>query len=368
MMRAMSWIVCVAVMFSGCGGGGGSSGDEPPPVVTPDKFATVDATAKAAYDSAGITGMGLAIYRSDGTKVFERMYGAFSPDSRVGIASASKMVSGVVLFRLIDKGYLSLDSTTGAVLGWSGPQAAITLRQLLSFTSGMVPENACTFQATETLADCVEEISHVDLVATPGTRFDYGSTHLQVAARMAEVVVGKSWNAIFAAELVQPLGLPADMQYYTFPVKGIGSVNPLIAGGLQTTMNEYGRFLQFIYDKGKWLGSALLNETLFTQQAIEPYPSVVIGNSPMQEAGSPYRYGLTAWLECTTPATGCATISSPGAFGFTPWLDRENGYFAVLGMQVTDGAEVEGEQTRGGRFGAGLQQKLKPLIVEALHQ
>ena len=33
-------------------------------------------------------------------------------------------------------------------------------------------------------------ISQLALVAAPGTRFDYGSTHLQVAARMAEVVTG----------------------------------------------------------------------------------------------------------------------------------------------------------------------------------
>jgi CubicO group peptidase (beta-lactamase class C family) len=160
--------------------------------------------------------------------------------------------------------------------------------------------------------------------------------------------------------------LSGDLRYYTFPVQKLGTINPLIAGGLSMTMNEYARLLRFIYDKGQWQGSALLAETLFNQQAIEPYPSVVIGGSPMADAGSPYRYGLTAWLECLTPATGCTTISSPGAFGFTPWIDRENGYFAVLGMQVTDGAEVDGVETRGGRFGAKLQQQLKPLIVAAI--
>jgi len=369
-MRSMVWILgsLYFVGLAGCGGSDSPDSNSPPPVATVDRFAAVDAAAKAAFDTAAIRGMGVSIYTRDGTKVFERMYGDFSADRRVAIASASKMISGVVLFRLIDRGYLSLDSTTGEVLGWSGPQASITLRHLLSFTSGLPPENSCVFRPDMSLADCVDIISRLDPMGAPGTRFAYGSVHLHVAARMAEVRVGSAWNAIFAAELVQPLGLPADLRYYTFPVQKTGSDNPLIAGGLQTTMNEYARLLQFIYDKGKWQGSALLAETLFDQQAMEPYPSVVIVGSPMQDAGSPYRYGLTAWLECLTPAAGCATISSPGAFGFTPWLDRENGYFAIVGMQVTDGIEMEGEDTRPGRFSAGLQQQLKPLIVTALRQ
>src|SRR5689334_15884359 len=110
---------------------------------TTDPWLAVDRTMQAALQEHG-TGMGLAVYDRAGTKVFERMYGDFAPDRRVAIASASKMVTGVVLFRLVDEGLLSLDSTTGAVLGWRGEKGAITLRHLLSFTSGMPREHVCT--------------------------------------------------------------------------------------------------------------------------------------------------------------------------------------------------------------------------------
>jgi len=36
----------------------------------------------------------------------------------------------------------------GQGTGWTGDQAAITLRQLLSFTSGLAPENQCTYDGT----------------------------------------------------------------------------------------------------------------------------------------------------------------------------------------------------------------------------
>jgi CubicO group peptidase (beta-lactamase class C family) len=334
--------------LAACGDGG--SGDDPP--VADNPFAAVDATARAAYQAEGLAGMGLAIYNHDGVKVFEQMYGHFTPDTRVAIASASKMVSGLTLFRLMDQGYLTLDSTTGQVLGWTGDQGAITLRQLLSFTSGLAPENQCTYDSTVTLDQCVAEISARALIATPGTEFDYGSVHLDVAGRMAEVVTGKSWNELFAQEIRDPLGLPADIAYYANPVKMTNTDNPLLAGGLVVSMNEYEHFLHLVYDKG----DTLLAPRIFDTQTIEPYPNVVIGTSPAPSL----RYGLTAWLECSTPQTGCHQISSPGAFGFTPWIDRDAGYYAILGMQ-----DMANFRTH---FGGKLEQQLKPLIVQALQQ
>jgi D-alanyl-D-alanine-carboxypeptidase/D-alanyl-D-alanine-endopeptidase len=343
--------VSALLVLAACNGDSGSSSDDPS-----NPFDAVDSAAQAAFESAGIAGMGLAVYDRDGVQVFEHMYGNFSPDTRVAIASASKLVSGVTLFRLIDAGYLSLDTTTGEVLGWTADHAPITLRHLMSFTSGLAPENRCTYNSTVTLTDCVATISQTELVAAPGTRFDYGSVHLDVAGRMAEVVTGKSWNELFAEEVRDPLGLPADIVYYANPLRAAGTDNPLLAGGLLLSMNEYEHLLHFVFDKGVWQGTALLAPQIFDTQGVEPYPDAEIGKSP----GGSLRYGLTAWLECSTPQTGCNSISSPGAFGFTPWLDRDAGYYAILGMQVGNNSATH--------FGASLEQELRPLIVQALQQ
>jgi CubicO group peptidase (beta-lactamase class C family) len=359
-------LIFPALLFSCClaacgGGGDGTTAPvTPPPAVQPDPFADVDRAAGAAFAAQGLSGMGLAIYDAAGNKRFEKMYGNFAPDQRIAIASASKLVSGLTILRLVDQGFLTLDSTTGAVLGWTGPQAAITLRQLLSFTSGLPPEAPCTLLPDIELADCVDWISRLDLEAAPGTRFDYGSTHLHVAARMAEVVTGQSWANVFATQIKAPLGLGADMQYYTGPRQGVGTTNPLIAGGLRATMNEYARVLQLEFNRGTYLGNRLIGESLFTVQATEPYPNALIGNSPFQKIGIDYHYGLTAWLECPPPAANCAVLSSPGAFGFTPWVDRDGGYYAILAMEVTE------SQSGVVEFSVRLAQDLKPLIRTAL--
>jgi CubicO group peptidase (beta-lactamase class C family) len=153
------------LLLAACGSDDGSPSE--PPV--PTAFAEVDDAARAAYATHQVP-MGLAVFDHEGNKVFERMYGDFSADRRVPIASASKLVSGVTIFRLIDAGYLSLDSTTGGLLGWTGTKGEITLRHLLSFTSGLEPEHPCTYQPEIALADCVEQIRQPELLGPPGSR------------------------------------------------------------------------------------------------------------------------------------------------------------------------------------------------------
>lgn len=356
-----SCLLSIGLMtLGGCASGGNESaslGGEPPGSATFDR---IDSAMVSAYDAHG-TPMGITIYDRNGTKRHEKMFGGFSADERVAIASASKMVSGLVMFRLVSQGFLSLDSTTTEVLGWNGSNSAITLRQLLSFTSGLDRSAICTSNATITLAECVSIIEAAPATAPPATLFDYGSTHLHVAARMAEVVTGRNWNAIFAQQLRDPLRLSTDIQYFTAPRQSLGTSNPLVAGGLRMSMNEYANVLRLVFDMGMWDGTVLIPASMFDIQSRQPYPSVDIGNSPVAVAGLDFKYGLTAWLECSSPATGCTSISSPGAFGFTPWIDRGAGYFAILGMQ----AEPTGEVVS---WVLSLEQRLKPLIAEAIAQ
>jgi D-alanyl-D-alanine-carboxypeptidase/D-alanyl-D-alanine-endopeptidase len=326
--------------------------------VAADPFAEVDRIATANAPAVGA--FGLAIYGSDDRLLFQKMYGDFAPDRRVAVASSSKWISGLTLFRLVTDGKLSLDSTTGTVLGWSGPNAAITLRHLLSFTSGLPPDHTCTLNTAIKLSDCVAQIEKLTLTAAPGARFDYGSTHLAVAGRMAEVVTGKAWNDIFTEQLRTPLGLSSAVTYYTLPNQQSGTQNPLVAGGLVINMNEYAPLLGLIFRRGILGGQRLIRDDLFTEQARAPYPSAVIGQSPMQNAGYPFLYGLTAWLECSTPAAGCAIISSPGAYGFTPWVDRDAGYYAIIGtLNTTSSGKVV-------KASIDAAQALKPAIRAAL--
>lgn len=368
-MRVSSTLLALGLALSlGCGSGGsasipdaGAPADALGAGTSPDSSSPWQAVEKVFLirsAEAGATELGLSIWNRRDELVFQRSLGAFTPDTRVAIASASKLVAGLVLFDVVRSGQLNLDSTTGRVLGWTGDNAGITLRHLLSFTSGLPKEAACTLVAATTTAACADRIASEPLVAPPGTLFQYGSTHLHVAARMAEVATGLSWAQLFDKTLRLPLGLAPEVTYYTRPRQSEGTTNPLIAGGLRASMNDYRGFLALAFHKGSFGDVTVGTPALFDEQAREPFPGVPIGSTPVEA----FRYGLASWLLCDTPAEGCTTLASPGAFGFTPWYDRDAGYYAILGMELPRDTGDNGVV----QFVFAMMRELQPLIAAAV--
>ncbi len=70
------------------------------------------------------------------------------------------------------------------------------------------------------------------------------------------------------------------------------------------------------------------------------------------------RYGLTGGGVQHARDAGARRFPRPASLASTPWLDRANGYYAILGMEDRD--------NRRTHFGANLEKQLKPLIVEAM--
>jgi D-alanyl-D-alanine-carboxypeptidase/D-alanyl-D-alanine-endopeptidase len=359
-MKSVSLSVIPLLLCSACGGSTSPGREVAMDAAPADGWEPVESLLISQSAQAGVSRFGLTIWDADDRKIYEYMAGGFTGDTRVAIASASKLVSTLVIFDVIRRGQLSLDSTTGEVLAWTGPNAAITLRHLLSFTSGLQREAPCTLNPLVTLAACVDTIATTPAMAAPGTRFDYGSTHLQVAARMAEVVTGRAWSELFAETLRTPLGLPEDVAYFTFPRQSVGRINPLIAGGMRASSNDYARFLALSFHRGRLGAVTIGTPALFDAQAREPFPDVTVGFTPFAEA----RYGLGSWLMCDHPAMGCPVVTSPGAFGFTPWVDREAGYYAIIAMELGK----TNDDDRPAEFAIKLLQQLQPLIRSQLNR
>jgi D-alanyl-D-alanine-carboxypeptidase/D-alanyl-D-alanine-endopeptidase len=369
-----SILVFVFLLSIGCDGSSAAPSprsDADAPADTPDTAVALDTGIHAQSPwqaveelfltrsaEAGATDLGLSIWNRRDVRIFERTLGTFTSDTRVAIASASKLVAGLVLFDVVRDDRLSLDSTTGRVLGWTGAGAGITLRHLLSFTSGLPKEAACTLIAATTTAACADRIAGESLVAPPGTLYEYGSTHLHVAARMAEVATGLSWAELFDKTLRLPLGLSPEVACYTRPRQAEGKTNPLIAGGMRASVNDYRGFLALAFHKGTFGNVTVGTPALFDEQAHEPFPNVPVGFTPVES----YRYGLASWLLCDTPAQGCASLASPGAFGFTPWFDREAGYYAILGMELPRETGDNGVV----QFAFLMMRELQPLIAAAV--
>lgn len=342
--------------------------DDPDMDPDPDPLDELDwSGAQALVDAAfaendvGIDGLALIVVDSEtDTEVLRTVVGDFDPSETIAVASASKLVTGLVLGRLVTTGSLALDDTTADSLGWGGPQGDITLDQLGAFTSGLAPSPPCTLRPNITLAECVDTISQSSLRATPGERLDYGSAHHAVAARMAEVAEDSGWNNIFDESVKEPLGLddPA-MTYVTFPKQAdTDGENPLAAGGLRISTDDYLALLRLVDDGGQLDGEAFIDVAMIDRMFKNPYSDARIGEVPSVALNLAWRYSWSAWLECPGPVDECDLISSPGAFGFTPWVDREHGYYAILAM--------ESPENGGAGFSVELERALQAEIVETL--
>jgi len=322
--------------------------------------AALQALLDAALEIAppGVDGITLVVHNADDERVIELFAGDLATDKRIPVASASKYVSALVLMRLIDAGILDLEDTPGEVLGWQGPVADATLDQLAAFVSGLPGEHLCTLNPVMTLDECVATLDMIEPVGAPGELFAYGSAHLATAASMAQALSGKPWSTLFDEEVKAPHGIDSgEVKYYTVPFEdsGIGEINPLVAGGLVISIDEYMPILATLFHRGMAGEETLVDPLLMERFFRNDYPDATTD----EPAIGPYSFG--SWLFCGSGVHTCDVVSSPGAFGFTPWVYDQPGeqpYYAILGMRADDGG--------GAPFSVGVVIELMPLIQEAL--
>lgn len=168
-----------------------------------------------AVRSSQLPSAELRVYRSSDDKmVLSLNSGGFNSQEPLEIASATKWATAATFLVLISQGSLRLDSTTGEVLGWEGRLGDITLRQLLSFTSGL-DDHLCTKNRARSLESCTRLIERANRRGPSKDRvYSYNAADYTVAGRMAEVVLGQPWVEIFETALRQPLGLSRVVNYW----------------------------------------------------------------------------------------------------------------------------------------------------------
>ena len=277
-----------------------------------------------------------AIERADG-RAYVYSSASSSLQTLYKSASTSKLVSAVIILRLVDQGYLALaDRPQDHITTWplagselsEDPLKNITLANLLSFTSGLTVEPPCLDMPGANFEDCVNDIAAHNLGngSVPGEEFYYSPNHLQVAGMMAIKALGyESWQDVFSAFRSQT-GL---FQNSTYDLPSLS--NPRLAGGMHWIAEDYRSFLR-AFANGSLLSPALQTQALKDQTA-----SAKMAYSPVFVAlGEDWHYGFGLWLECQSPEFNCAAAgrkSSPGAYGAYPFWDTARDYFGLLARQ-----------------------------------
>ncbi|MCA8961546.1 MAG: serine hydrolase [Planctomycetes bacterium] len=273
--------------------------------------------------------------------------GDHTSDTVIAIASASKLVSAVAILTLVDDGLIDLDVALSSYLPqFTGSKGTMTVRQMFSHTSGLPGGSSWGVLSddTITLAEAANEIACcIDLAAPPGTQFDYGGLSMHVTGRVAEVVTGQDWSTLFAERVAVPLGL-ANTDYFAFGP----TLNPRIAGGVRTSLADYGTILRMLRDGGVFDGVTILSPAAIAEMFADQTFGVPIVGTP---APPGVRYGLGCWRDVVAPDGSAIRISSPGAFGFTPWIELDVDLAGILMVlysyqQVADDAVAMQEAAR----------------------
>jgi len=145
------------------------------------------------------------------------------------------------------------------------------------------------------------------------------------------------YNAGHFQEQAMELGL-GDKTYYTLQDAlqqelgddvAFGFDSPQVAAGIAITPASYGVFLRKILD-----GQLLMHDALGTH-AVCTKPSIckTALRTPIPSKES-WHYSLGHWVE-DDPQIGDGSFSSPGAFGFYPWIDRSKTYYGIVARQVS---------------------------------
>jgi CubicO group peptidase (beta-lactamase class C family) len=168
-----------------------------------------------------VSGVALALIK-DGRIVLEKGYGFRDLESHApvttatlfNIGSISKSFTALGVAQLVDRQQVELDTPLIKYipdLRLSDPRVAqmVTLRQLLSHTSGLPPDPQWPQQVPPTREEIVSEFAKMPITAQPGTRFQYCSRCIVLAAYVLERITGQSWEAYTQAHIFEPLGMTA---------------------------------------------------------------------------------------------------------------------------------------------------------------
>jgi CubicO group peptidase (beta-lactamase class C family) len=139
---------------------------------------------------------------------------AATADDPVRVASVSKLVVALGVMRLVEAGKLNLDRDVSAYLGWTlrnpdFPEVPVTLRMLLSHTSGLRDDADYAIPLGDTVRARLADRRAWDVEHHPGNWFRYSNLNFPVVASVMESATGERFDRLMARIVFKPLKIDA---------------------------------------------------------------------------------------------------------------------------------------------------------------
>ncbi|MGE5452327.1 MAG: hypothetical protein ACM3VZ_10870 [Acidobacteriota bacterium] len=195
--------------------------------------------------------------------------------------------------------------------------------RFLNFESGYTGFRMC--RQGQTVQSCQNSRLNRQGEQDPATvgRFDYNGGHMQAhAVLMGLGALDRDGLAQAIRHELGAVGAAWDLSYS----------QPQLAGGAQSNAADYGRFLRAMLAGDLQMGRLLGSHPVCTNPQTCPAEAI---KTPIP-ANETWHYSLGHWVE-DDPSLGDGAFSSPGAFGFYPWIDAGRQYYGILAREAHRG-------------------------------
>lgn len=319
------------------------------------------------------------------------------PDTIFWIASMTKPITGTAVLMLQDEGKLSVEDPVEKYLPEfkgvktaDGKPAQVTIRQLLTHTSGMADISRDEAHGLKKLADAIPLYVAKPMQFPPGSKWQYCQSGINTAARVVEVIAGESFDAFLERRLFGPLGMVDTTFYLTeaqlprlaksykktggelevaenLILNGKAPTDrdrfPAANGGLFSTASDYARFCQMLLRGGELGGKRYLKQATVRQMATIQTAGLKTGFTD----GNGWGLGCCVIREPqgVTAMLSPGTFGHGGAYGTQAWIDPRKRRIDILMVQRanfpnSDASEVRRAFEQAAVQGAAREETLGP--------
>ena len=280
----------------------------------------------------------------------------------------TKPVTGAAVMMMQDEGKLRVDDPVEKYLPEfaglktaEGEPARVTIRHLLTHTSGLAEMSGQGSRPVKTLAEAIPYYVNRPVTFPPGSKWAYCQSGINTAARVVEVVSGKTFDRFCDDRIFGPLGMkdttfyPTDEQLARLaqsyarskdgaleaaPLRMLGGPvssrerMPMANGGLFSTAPDYYRFCKMLLDDGRFEGKALLKPESVRRMTTVQSGDVKTGFTP----GNGWGLGVCVVREPqgVTAMLSPGTFGHGGAYGTQAWIDPKLRRVYILMVQRTN--------------------------------
>jgi D-alanyl-D-alanine carboxypeptidase len=219
-IRAIACLVCLILT-------GAAAAQNTLPAAEQSK---VEAIVQQALTTSGVPSASVGIVK-DGKIVFTKAYGdaqlhppvPATAQMRYSIGSISKQFTAAAILILQQQGKLSLDDTVSKWLPQLTRANEVTLRELLSHTSGYqdyyAEDYLLPYMKQPTTPDAIlDKWARKQLDFDPGTKWQYSNTNYVIAGKIVEMVSGMPLMTFLRQQIFTPLHMDQVIDYNLHPL------------------------------------------------------------------------------------------------------------------------------------------------------